>query len=162
MPNDLNLLIKKLSGMSEGHFFEQSYFYLIRVFYEDTDVGGVVYHANYLKYFERARSSLLNSLGINQQDLIIKKNLKFVVRELNLKIVNSFELNDLILTETRLKDAKNSCISLEQFAWSVKKNFEKDKLKVKSDIQIVMIDKKNKVKKIKDILFHPFFSNKVN
>ena len=42
------------------------------------------------------------------------------------------------------------------------KNFEKDKLKVKSDLQIVMIDKKNKVKKIKDILFHPFFSNKVN
>ena len=162
MPNDLNLLIKKLSGMSEGHFFEQSYFYLIRVFYEDTDVGGVVYHANYLKYFERARSSLLNSLGINQQDLIIKKNLKFVVRELNLKIVNSFELNDLILTETRLKDAKNSCINLEQFAWSVNKNFEKDKLKVKSDLQIVMIDNKNKVKKIKDILFHPFFSNKVN
>ena len=162
MPNDLNLLIKKLSGMSEGHFFEQSYFYLIRVFYEDTDVGGVVYHANYLKYFERARSSLLNSLGINQQDLIIKKNLKFVVRELNLKIVNSFELNDLILTETRLKDAKNSCINLEQFAWSVNKNFEKDKLKVKSDLQIVMINKKNKVKKIKDILFHPFFSNKVN
>ncbi len=162
MPNDLNLLIKKLSGMSEGHFFEQSYFYLIRVFYEDTDVGGVVYHANYLKFFERARSSLLNSLGINQQDLIIKKNLKFVVRELNLKIVNSFELNDLILTETRLKDAKNSCINLEQFAWSVNKNFEKDKLKVKSDLQIVMIDKKNKVKKIKDILFHPFFSNKVN
>ena len=162
MPNDLNLLIKKLSSMSEGHFFEQSYFYLIRVFYEDTDVGGVVYHANYLKFFERARSSLLNSLGINQQDLIIKKNLKFVVRELNLKIVNSFELNDLILTETRLKDAKNSCINLEQFAWSVKKNFEKDKLKVKSDLQIVMIDNKNKVKKIKDILFHPFFSNKVN
>ena len=162
MPNDLNLLIKKLSCMSEGHFFEQSYFYLIRVFYEDTDVGGVVYHANYLKFFERARSSLLNSLGINQQDLIIKKNLKFVVRELNLKIVNSFELNDLILTETRLKDAKNSCINLEQFAWSVNKNFEKDKLKVKSDLQIVMIDKKNKVKKIKDILFHPFFSNKVN
>ena len=162
MPNDLNLLIKKLSGMSEGHFFEQSYFYLIRVFYEDTDVGGVVYHANYLKFFERARSSLLNSLGINQQDLIIKKNLKFVVRELNLKIVNSFELNDLILTETRLKDAKNSCINLEQFAWSVNKNFEKDKLKVKSDLQIVMIDKKNKVKKIKDILFHPFFTNKVN
>ena len=162
MPNDLNLLIKKLSGMSEGHFFEQSYFYLIRVFYEDTDVGGVVYHANYLKFFERARSSLLNSLGINQQDLIIKKNLKFVVRELNLKIVNSFELNDLILTETRLKDAKNSCINLEQFAWSVNKNFEKDKLKVKSDLQIVMIDNKNKVKKIKDILFHPFFSNKVN
>ena len=135
---------------------------MIRVFYEDTDVGGVVYHANYLKYFERARSSLLNSLGINQQDLIIKKNLKFVVRELNLKIVNSFELNDLILTETRLKDAKNSCINLEQFAWSVNKNFEKDKLKVKSDLQIVMIDNKNKVKKIKDILFHPFFSNKVN
>ena len=112
MSNDLNPIFKKLSGMPEGQFFEESYFYLVRVFYEDTDVGGVVYHANYLKFFERARSSLLNSLGINQQDLLTKKKLKFVVREINLKIVNSFELNDLILIETRLKYAKNSCINL--------------------------------------------------
>ena len=162
MSNDLNPIFKKLSGMPEGQFFEESYFYLVRVFYEDTDVGGVVYHANYLKFFERARSSLLNSLGINQQDLLTKKKLKFVVRELNLKIVNFFELNDLILIETRLKYAKNSCINLEQLAWSVNKEVQKDILKVKSDIQIVMIDNRNKVKKIKDILFHPFFNNKVN
>ena len=162
MSNDLNFVIKKLSSTHEGQFFEQSYFYLIRVFYEDTDVGGVVYHANYLKFFERARSSLLNLLMINQNDLMKKNKLKFVVRELNLKIVNSFELNDFILIETRLKYAKNSCINLEQLAWSVNKQFQKDILKVKSDIQIVMIDNKNKVKKIKNILFHPFFYNKVN
>ena len=47
--------------------------YNLRVYYEDTDAQGVVYYANYLKFFERARSSLLNSLGINQQYLLKKK-----------------------------------------------------------------------------------------
>ena len=71
----------------------------------------------------------------------------------------SFKLNDIILIETRHKYAKNSCINLEQLAWSVKDNYNFDELKVKSELQIVMINNKNKVKRIKTVLSDPFFCN---
>ena len=62
------------------------------------------------------------------------------------------------MIETRHKYAKNSCIFLEQLAWSIKEDYQKDVLKVKSEIQIVMIDNKKNVKKIQSILYHPFFA----
>ena len=148
-----------LSKFSNGKIVSGSHFYCVRTFYEDTDAGGIVYHANYLKFFERARSSLLNYLGIDQNKLILEKGLRFVVREINLKIRASFKLNDIILIETRHKYAKNSCINLEQLAWSVKDNYNFDELKVKSELQIVMINNKNKVKRIKTVLSDPFFCN---
>ena len=157
-----NKFYKKLINNFDGIIILNSHYYLMRVFYEDTDAGGIVYHSNYLNYFERARTSLLNLLNLDQKKLNDDKGLSFIVREVNLNITNSFHLNDFIIIETRLKYAKNSCINLEQLAWSVNKEVQKDILKVKSDIQIVMIDNRNKVKKIKDILFHPFFNNKVN
>ena len=58
----------------------QHYYYL-RVYYEDTDAGQIVYHANYLKYFERARTSLLNLLNIDQVDLRKNHNINLVVRK---------------------------------------------------------------------------------
>ncbi|MDG4869955.1 YbgC/FadM family acyl-CoA thioesterase, partial [Guyparkeria sp. 1SP6A2] len=54
----------------------------ITVYYEDTDAGGVVYHANYLKFFERARTEILRSLGFSQQRLL-EQNIGFVVRTAN-------------------------------------------------------------------------------
>ena len=148
-----------LSKFNSGKIVASSHFYCVRTFYEDTDAGGIVYHANYLKFFERARSSLLNYLGIDQNKLILEKGLRFVVREINLKIRASFKLNDIILIETRHKYAKNSCINLEQLAWSVKDNYNFDELKVISELQIVMINNNNKVKRIKSVLSDPFFCN---
>lgn len=52
----------------------------VRVYYEDTDAGGIVYYANYLKFFERARTEWLRAAGINQQDLIDRAGAAFVVR----------------------------------------------------------------------------------
>ena len=53
--------------------------YFCRVFYEDTDSGGIVYHANYLKYFERARTSLLNLMNIDQKNYLMKKGLSLLL-----------------------------------------------------------------------------------
>ena len=55
----------------------------IRVYYEDTDSGGVVYYANYLKFMERARTEYLRNLGFEQDDLIKNKNVIFAVHSLN-------------------------------------------------------------------------------
>ncbi len=150
---------KKLIDNFNGIIIDNNHYYLIRVFYEDTDSGGIVYHSNYLNYFERARTSILNLLNLDQKRLYDEKGLSFVVREVSLKITNSFYLNDFIIIESRLKYAKNSYITLDQLAWSIDKDFKLDVLCVKGSIQIVMIDNNNKVRKINKILTNSFFNN---
>ena len=68
----------------------------MRVYYEDTDAGGVVYYANYLKFFERARTEWLRSLGLNQDKLAQEQGLIFVVRKAALDFVLPARLDDLI------------------------------------------------------------------
>ena len=57
-----------------------------RIYYEDTDAGGVVYYANYLKFFERARTDFLRELGINQSQLLQEQSVCFVVRKCEIEI----------------------------------------------------------------------------
>ncbi len=69
----------------------------IRIYYEDTDAGGLVYHANYVKYFERARTEFLRSIGILQQDLLSER-LAFVVRHMEIDFIKGAKLdNDLVV-----------------------------------------------------------------
>ena len=131
--------------------------YKVKVFYEDTDAGGIVYHANYLKYFERARTSLLNLINIDQKQLLEEKKLGFVVRDINLRINKPFQLNQILLVKTCLKSAKKSCIVLKHEAYETIQNIICKDPNVVCEIQIVMINDKNKVKNISKILDHPFF-----
>jgi len=68
----------------------------VRVYYEDTDAGGVVYYANYLKFFERARTEWLRSLGLNQDKLAQEQGLIFVVRRASLDFVRPARLDDML------------------------------------------------------------------
>jgi len=68
----------------------------VRVYYEDTDSGGVVYYANYLKYFERARTEWLRSFGLNQDKLAREQGLIFVVRRATLDFARPARLDDLL------------------------------------------------------------------
>jgi len=68
----------------------------VRVYYEDTDTGGVVYYANYLKFFERARTEWLRSLGLNQDKLACEDGLIFVVRRAQLDFVRPARLDDML------------------------------------------------------------------
>ncbi|ODP96573.1 tol-pal system-associated acyl-CoA thioesterase [Salinivibrio sp. SS2] len=67
----------------------------IRIYYEDTDAGGVVYHANYLKYFERARTELLREAGVNQHTLF-DDNIAFVVRHMDIDFRRGARLDDAL------------------------------------------------------------------
>ena len=69
-----NLLKSEINNLINGEIVNNTHHYVTRIFYEDTDAGGIVYHANYLKYFERARTSLLNLINIDQKKLLEKKN----------------------------------------------------------------------------------------
>jgi acyl-CoA thioester hydrolase len=66
-----------------------------RVYYEDTDAGGIVYHANYLKYMERARTEWLRTLGISQQKLL-EQSLGFVVIHMDITFTQSAKLDDVL------------------------------------------------------------------
>lgn len=68
----------------------------VRVYYEDTDAGGVVYYANYLKYMERARSDWLRGLGFSQGELAADKKVVFAVRVAKLDFVKPARLDDLL------------------------------------------------------------------
>ncbi len=68
----------------------------VRVYYEDTDTGGVVYYANYLKFFERARTEWLRNCGLNQDKLAQEEGLIFVVRRALLDFVRPARLDDML------------------------------------------------------------------
>ncbi len=68
----------------------------VRVYYEDTDTGGVVYYANYLKFFERARTEWLRSFGLNQDKLAQEEGLIFVVRRALLDFLRPARLDDML------------------------------------------------------------------
>ena len=86
-----------------------------------------------------------------------KKKLGFVVRDINLRINKSFQLNQILLVKTCLKSAKKSCIVLKHEAYETIQGTISENPNVSCEIQIVMINDKNKVKDISKILHHPFF-----
>ena len=88
--------------------------WLIRIYYEDTDSGGVVYHSNYLKYMERARTEWLRSLGIDQVELKKIFSVMFVVKELAIKYLKPAKFDDEIIVQTKVTDNKNCSLNLTQ------------------------------------------------
>ncbi len=89
----------------------------VRVYYEDTDTGGIVYYANYLKFFERARTEWLRSFGLNQDKLAQKEGLIFVVRRASLDFVRPARLDDMLeVTVEPLKLARVYVLQLAQEA----------------------------------------------
>jgi acyl-CoA thioester hydrolase len=144
----------------DGIIKDDKHFYKLRVFYEDTDAGQIVYHTNYLKYFERARSSLLNLLKIDQLNLKKEDDIILVVKKVDVNWYKSAKLNDKIIIKTCLKYAKNSSITLNQDAYKYFSDNNENELLVSGVIQIVAINSLYKVKKMNSILNHKFFLNK--
>jgi acyl-CoA thioester hydrolase len=88
----------------------------VRVYYEDTDRGGVVYYANYLRYFERARSEWLRSLGVNQERLAADDGIGFVVARAEIDFKAGARLDDLLEVTVRVLERKKTYLWLEQQA----------------------------------------------
>ena len=86
----------------------------VRVYYEDTDGGGVVYHANYLKFMERARTEWLRSLGFDQSLLRSELGVLFVVRELRLKYRKPACFDDALEVVTELSGVGRSLLEFGQ------------------------------------------------
>lgn len=86
----------------------------VRVYYEDTDSGGIVYYANYLKFAERARSESLRSVGINQTELLDEYGIAFAVRSCNVEFHKPARLDDLLTIDTKLEEIGNASLVMQQ------------------------------------------------
>ena len=89
----------------------------VRVYWEDTDAGGIVFYANYLKYFERARTEWLRSLGVQQQALRETVGAMFVVGDTQLRFLRPARLDDLLDVTAALREAGRASLQLAQQAW---------------------------------------------
>ena len=94
-----------------------SFEFPIRVYWEDTDAGGIVFYANYLKFFERARTEWLRSLGLEQQRLREQTGGMFVVSETAVKYHRPARLDDHLRVTARLDEAGRASLVIAQQAW---------------------------------------------
>ena len=93
---------------------DNAFYFPIRVFYEDTDAGGVVYHSNFLNFCERARTEWLRHLTVGREKLQNEFGLMFVVRRANIDWRRPARLDDLLMVETRLSGMGKVRMSLTQ------------------------------------------------
>jgi acyl-CoA thioester hydrolase len=122
-----------------------------RIYTEDTDWGGVVYHSNYLKFYERARSDFLRISNINQIDLKNKHNICFVVSSIEIKFIRPAKMDDLIAVSTKVNAIKKASIILDQ------EIYLEDILINKAKVTLAVIDwQKKKPVKIPQLIINTF------
>jgi acyl-CoA thioester hydrolase len=86
----------------------------VRVYYEDTDAGSVVYHSNYLKFMERARTEWLRHIGFEQDILIEENEILFAVRHINIDFHKPAHFNELLNVKTHITDQRKASLVFEQ------------------------------------------------
>ncbi len=106
----------------------------IRVYYEDTDAGGVVFYANYLKFFERARTEMLRDMGFEQDQLIAEQNIIFVVRSVQVDYLTPARFNESLDVSAEVTSARKVSLIFEQ------KMTRNGELLCKGNIKIACLD----------------------
>ena len=110
----------------------------IRVYYEDTDSGGVVYHANYLKYAERSRTEMLRKYKIEQEKLKTDFNIQFIVKNLFIEYYAFAKLDDLLNIKSLIIQISSAKIIMEQSI------FNKNKLLAKINVTLGSVNLEGK------------------
>ena len=100
-----------------GEFRDGVHVYPLRVYYEDTDAGGVVYYANYFRFAERARTELLRNLGVEQSELAKDGGVLFAVRQCVADFLQPAGLDDSLEVRTRIIEISGATVAAEQQVW---------------------------------------------
>lgn len=104
----------RLRTRLDTHNPENAFTISVRVYYEDTDAGGVVYYANYLRFCERARTEWLRSIGFEQQGLLSEQRTAFVVRALEAEYLAPARLDDELRIVTHIASAGRASVVFAQ------------------------------------------------
>ena len=107
----------------------------IRVYYEDTDTGGIVYHANYIKFMERARTEWLRALGFEQNEIARDHGIGFVVRSANLDFVKAARFNDQLFATCEVMRLGRASVEFRQTVIDLQ-----DQLLCSADIRVGSVD----------------------
>ena len=136
----------------------ENFFYKLKVYYEDTDSGGVVYYANYLKFLERARTEALYSIGYSNQKIRDKFESLIIVKSCNIEYRKPARLEEELLVRSFVKSITKTSFFMNQI---ITKN--KDII-AKAQVHLVFINNKGKPIKIPDEIyskFKPYFCNTI-
>jgi len=106
----------------------------VRVYYEDTDTGGVVYHSQYLNFMERARTEWLRSLGFEQDVLIKQHHCIFAVHSMQINFKRPARFNDALIVRSRLVSISGASLSFEQ------KVFCENELLCQAEVKVACLD----------------------
>jgi acyl-CoA thioester hydrolase len=119
-----------------------------RVYYEDTDAGGIMYHGRYINWCERARAEYLRDIGLQSSTIFEVTGVIFVVRHLEADYLKPAKLDQLLRVETSLKELKNSSFILNQSI------FCQDSVLFSMKVTIVCIDGNGRAVRIPDMVRH--------
>ena len=137
----------------------ENFFHKVKVYYEDTDAGGVVYYANYLKYLERARTEALSTIGLSNLQIKNKFGASIIVKSCNIEYKKSAQLEDELKIRSFVKSVTKTSFYMNQFITNQKTAI------VEAQVHLVFVNKKGRPIKVPGIIFDnfkPYFCDSIN
>ena len=128
----------------------ENFYHTVKVYYEDTDAGGIVYYANYLKYLERARTEALATIGLSNLQIKEKFGALIIVKSCNIEFKKSAYLEDNLNIRSFIKSVTKTSFVMNQF---ISKD---DNIVVEAQVHLVFVNDKSKPVKVPQIIFDNF------
>ena len=128
----------------------ENFFHTVKVYYEDTDAGGVVYYANYLKYLERARTEALSTIGLSNLQIKDKFGALIIVKSCNIEYKKSAQLEDKLKIRSFIKSVTKTSFYMNQIITNG------ETIIVKAQVHLVFVNENGKPVKVPEIIFNNF------
>ena len=127
-----------------------NFYHNVKVYYEDTDVGGIVYYANYLKYLERARTEALATIGLSNLEIKNKFGALIIVKSCNIDYKKSAHLEDELTVRSFIKSVTKTSFFMNQIIT------KEDKTIVEAQVHLVFVNEQSKPVKVPELIFNNF------
>ena len=127
-----------------------NFYHNLKVYYEDTDAGGIVYYANYLKYLERARTEALTTIGLSNLEIKNKFGALIIVKSCNIDYKKSAHLEDELTVRSFIKSVTKTSFFMNQIIT------KEDKTIVEAQVHLVFVNEQSKPVKVPELIFNNF------
>ena len=128
----------------------ENFYHNVKVYYEDTDAGGVVYYANYLKYLERARTEALSTIGLSNLQIKDKFGALIIVKSCNIEFKKSAKLEDKLKIRSFVKSVTKTSFFMNQIITNG------ESIMVEAQVHLVFVNDKGKPVKVPEVIFDNF------
>ena len=131
----------------DSSFYKGEHYYMLRVYYEDTDAAGIVYYANYLKFAERARTEMIRKLGVEHGQLMSQNNAAFAVRSCDVDYIKPARLDDKLSVITNVNSIAGASVKLNQRVVILDNDYNETEL-VRLKLRLACLDKRQRPMRI--------------